>query len=43
MIRNVQAQGLVQDNDPGCDVWDSVEVSNRVHFQDVRVCLVLPF
>ena len=36
MIGDVQAQGAVQNGDPGCILWASVEVSNRAHLLQFR-------
>jgi len=42
MIRDVQAQGVVQDVVPGHEVQDNLEVSSRVYFfHNIRVRFVL--
>ena len=44
MIRDVQAQGVVQDVVPGHEVQDNLEVSSRVYFfHNIRVRFVLLF
>ena len=42
MIRDMQAQGVVQDVVPGHEVQDNLEVSSRVYFfHNIRVRFVL--